>query len=139
MRESSNTKDRERSERDSEIMELYRQLGILNLSLDTVYVIVIAILLNIEFIKWSIIGTLDKINNTKNAEKIGDLSEVPKMSNLMFIYATGIFLLINFSAFKNSVSSEETAKREKCKAWKAFLSSLLIFIATGLTRDNLEL
>lgn len=128
------------SQSDSEtIDELYEQLGIINLSIDTIFVIVAAISLNIKFLIWSKIGILDKINNTKNAEKVGDLSELPKIANLMYIYATGIFLLINYSQFQNISSLKETTKRQKCKVWKAFLSSLLIFIATGLTRDNLEI
>ena len=120
------------------IDELYEQLGIINLSIDTIFVIVAAISLNIKFLIWSKIGILDKINNTKNAEKVGDLSELPKIANLMYIYATGIFLLINYSEFQNISSLEGSTKKERCKGFKAFLSSLLIFIATGLTRDNLE-
>ena len=132
--------DNNKAQRNSQtVNELYEQLGILNLSIDTIFVIVIAISLNIKFLIWSKIGVLDKINNTKNAEKIGDLSELPKVANLMYIYATGIFLLINYSQLQNISSLKETTKRQECKAWKAFLSSLLIFISTGLTRDNLEI
>lgn len=59
-----------------DINDLYRQLYILNLSLETIYIIIIAIFLNIEFIKWSRIKILDSINNTKNLEKVGDLSGI---------------------------------------------------------------
>ena len=95
-----------------DINDLYRQLYILNLSLETIYIIIIAIFLNIEFIKWSRIKILDSI--------------------------TGVFLLINYSEFQNISSLEGSTKKERCKGFKAFLSSLLIFIATGLTKDNLE-
>ena len=61
-----------------DINDLYRQLYILNLSLENIYIIIIAIFLNIEFIKWSRIKILDSINNTKNLEKVGDLSDYPK-------------------------------------------------------------
>lgn len=121
-----------------DINDLYRQLYILNLSLETIYIVIIAIFLNIEFIKWSRIKILDSINNTKNLEKVGDLSDYPKISNLIYIYVTGVFLLINYSEFQNISSLEESTKKERCKGFKAFLSSLLIFIATGLTKDNLE-
>ena len=121
-----------------DINDLYRQLYILNLSLETIYIVIIAIFLNIEFIKWSRIKILDSINNTKNLEKVGDLSDYPKISNLIYIYATGVFLLINYSEFPNISSLEGSTKKERCKGFKAFLSSLLIFIATGLTKDNLE-
>ena len=121
-----------------DINDLYRQLYILNLSLETIYIVIIAIFLNIEFIKWSRIKILDSINNTKNLEKVGDLSDYPKISNLIYIYATGVFLLINYSEFQNISSLEGSTKKERCKGFKAFLSSLLIFIATGLTKDNLE-
>ena len=79
-------------ENSEDIHDLYRQLYILNLSLETIYIIIIAIFLNIEFIKWSRIKILDSINNTKNLEKVGDLSDYPKISNLIYIYATGVFL-----------------------------------------------
>ena len=134
-----NNMNNEAQNNSETIYELYEQLGIINLSIDTIFVIVAAISLNIKFLMWSKVGILDKINNTKNAEEIGDLSELPKVANLMYIYATGIFLLINYSNFQNVSSLKETTKRQECKAWKAFLSSLLIFIATGLTKDNLEI
>ena len=79
-----------------DINDLYRQLYILNLSLETIYIVIIAIFLNIEFIKWSRIKILDSINNTKNLEKVGYLIDYPKISNLIYIYATGVFLLINY-------------------------------------------
>ncbi|MCI6188864.1 MAG: hypothetical protein MR691_02810 [Clostridium sp.] len=138
MKERDNINNKAQNNSET-IDELYEQLGIINLSIDTIFVIVAAISLNIKFLIWSKVGVLDKINNTKNAEEIGDLSELPKVANLMYIYATGIFLLINYSQFKNVSSLKETTKRQKCKAWKAFLSSLFIFIATGLTKDNLEI
>lgn len=134
-----NNMNNEAQNNSETIYELYEQLGIINLSIDTIFVIVAAISLNIKFLTWSKVGVLDKINNTKNAKEIGDLSELPKVANLMYIYATGIFLLINYSNFQNISSLKETTKRQECKAWKAFLSSLLIFIATGLTKDNLEI
>lgn len=134
-----NNMNNEAQNNSETIYELYEQLGIINLSIDTIFVIVAAISLNIKFLMWSKVGVLDKINNTKNAKEIGDLSELPKVANLMYIYATGIFLLINYSNFQNISSLKETTKRQECKAWKAFLSSLLIFIATGLTKDNLEI
>ena len=137
MKERDNINNKAQNNSET-IDELYEQLGIINLSIDTIFVIVAAISLNIKFLIWSKVGILDKINNTKNAEKIGDLSELPKVANLMYIYATGIFLLINYSQFQNISSLKETTKRQKCKVWKAFLSSLFIFIATGLTKDNLE-
>ena len=59
-----------------------------------------------------------------------------KLVKIEFYPLGGVTILdlpINISLLK------ETTKRQKCKAWKAFLSSLFIFIATGLTKDNLEI
>lgn len=94
MKERDNINNKAQNNSET-VDELYEQLGIINLSIDTIFVIVAAISLNIKFLIWSKVGILDKINNTKNAEKIGDLSELPRVANLMYIYATGIFLLIN--------------------------------------------
>ncbi len=59
----------------------------------------------------------------------------------MFIYSTGVFLNINYKGLEDArrASRETNDKRAVIRAWKSFLSSLLIFIATAISRDNLEL
>ena len=73
MKERDNINNKAQNNSET-VDELYEQLGIINLSIDTIFVIVAAISLNIKFLIWSKVGILDKINNTKNAEKIFNFS-----------------------------------------------------------------
>ncbi|MGG7177671.1 hypothetical protein ACQPU1_08770 [Clostridium paraputrificum] len=119
---------------------LLEELDILNLSLDTIYVIAIAVVMNIEFVKVSRDRVLDQLNNTNISESEPDVTHWPRVTNLMFLYATGIFLTINLQAYLKvlELPEDQVTQKEKNRAWKAFISSFLIYIATCLSRANLE-
>ena len=119
---------------------LLDELEILNLSLDTIYVVAIALFMNIEFLKVSRDRILDQLNNTNISESEPDVTHWPRITNLMYVYATGIFLSINLQAYLKvlELPEDEVTPKEKNRAWKAFISSFLIYIATCLSRANLE-
>lgn len=121
--------------------ELLSQLGTLNLSIDTVYIIVLATLLNLYYLYSLRAGVSDKLFNTNESENFIDTKNFPRITNAMFLYSTGVFLNINYKGLEDArrVSRETNDKRAVIRAWKSFLSSLLIFIATAISRDNLEL
>ncbi|WP_368244048.1 hypothetical protein [Clostridium tertium] len=121
--------------------ELLSQLGTLNLSIDTVYIIVLATLLNLYYLYSLRAGVSDQLFNTNESENFIDTKNFPRITNAMFLYSTGVFLNINYKGLEDArrVSRETNDKRAVIRAWKAFLSSLLIFIATAISRDNLEL
>lgn len=121
--------------------ELLKQLDILNLSYNTLHVILLAVTLNINYVKWERARLLDEINKTDLSKRLPDLSDTPRITNMMFLYTSGVFLDINYNEYKkvSNVKGKNRSLRAIKRAWKSFLSSLLVFIATTISRDNLEL
>ena len=58
----------------------------------------------------------------------------------MFLYATAIFLEINYSNYEklDSVQGEQRDTKAINTAYRAFFSTLLVLIATAMSRSNLE-
>lgn len=140
---SENLEDEEGStSSNSEIdSELIRQLGVLNLSINTIYIIVLAIFMNINYLYISRGRLLDEINGTNYMENAPDVSDAPRIANKLFLYATGVFLEINFEQLQvvSSVTGEDRDEQAIMNANNNLLSSLLIFIATGISHNTLNL
>ena len=140
---SENLEDEEGStSSNSEIdSELIRQLGVLNLSINTIYIIVLAIFMNINYLYDSRGRLLDEINGTNYMENAPDVSDAPRIANKLFLYATGVFLEINFEQLQvvSSVTGEGRDEKAIMNASNNLLSSLLIFIATGISHNTLNL
>lgn len=121
--------------------ELIRQLGVLNLSINTIYIIVLAIFMNINYLYDSRGRLLDEINGTNYMENAPDVSDAPRIANKLFLYATGVFLEINFEQLQvvSSVTGEDRDEKAIMNASNNLLSSLLIFIATGISHNTLNL
>ena len=140
---SENLEDEEGStSSNSEIdSELIRQLGVLNLSINTIYIIVLAIFMNINYLYISRGRLLDEINGTNYMENAPDVSDAPRIANKLFLYATGVFLEINFEQLQvaSSVTGEGRDEQAIMNASNNLLSSLLIFIATGISHNTLNL
>lgn len=121
--------------------ELLSQLGTLNLSIDTLYIIILATLLNLYYLYSLRAGVSDQLFDTNESENFIDTKNFPRITNAMFLYSTGAFLNINYRGLEEArrASRETNDKRAVIRAWKSFLASLLIFIATAISRDNLEL
>ena len=91
-RDSNNIdKDNNTNEDSSDINELFKELNILNISFGGILLVLVGIVISIQYLLWSRIGVLDKINNTNNAQQIGDLSDSPKISNKLYLISTIIF------------------------------------------------
>lgn len=120
--------------------ELMKQLAVLNLTIDTLQIILLAIFLNINFVKGEKAKLLDQINNTNFSKSLPDLTDTPRITNLMFIYAGGVFLEINYNSYKEAVAAKGKNRNIKTirMAWKRVLSSILGFIAAIIGRDNIE-
>lgn len=140
--ESKNDNNTTDASTESEIdyEALIAQVNQLNLSFDTLLIILTAILLNIYYVYYTRTQVLDTLNNTKCAECLIDGTKIPKISNTMFLYATGIFLEINYSNYEklNLVQGEDRDTSAINKAYRAFFSTLLVLIATAMSRSNLE-
>ncbi len=140
-KESSNNATSDSTGNQVDYEALIEQINQLNLSFDTLLVILLAVLLNIYYVYYTRTQTLDTLNNTKYADLLIDGSKIPRISNAMFLYATGIFLQINYSNYErlNSVQGEERDARAINTAYRAFFSTLLVLIATAMSRSNLEI
>ncbi|WP_195265109.1 hypothetical protein [Clostridium sp. 1001275B_160808_H3] len=121
--------------------ELFSQLKTLNLSIDTLYIIILATFLNLYYLYSLKAQVSDQLFNTNESDQFIDTKNFPKITNAMFLYSTGIFLDINYKGLEEAkiASRQSNDKRGIIKAWKSFLSSLLVFLATAISRDNLEL
>lgn len=138
---SSNSKTTDDStENEINYEALIAQVNQLNLSFDTLLVILTAILLNIYYVYYTRTQVLDTINNTKCAELLIDGTKIPRISNAMFLYATAIFLEINYSNYEklDSVQGEQRDAKAINTAYRSFFSTLLVLIATAMSRSNLE-
>ena len=136
-KEKSSSSDTSSSSTESKVN--YEEL-IAQISFDTLLIILTAILLNIYYVYYTRTQALDTLNNTKYADLLIDGTKLPRITNAMFLYATAIFLEINYSNYENlnSVQGEERNCKEINKAYRTFFSTLLVLIATAMSRSNLE-
>lgn len=128
------------AETEPSMDELLNELETLDLSMDTILVFILAIALNYYYVYYSKVQVLDQLNNTNFADSLFDASKIPRIANAMIIYGSGIFLEINYRSFVE-VSSVKVKDRDEnaiAKAYRAFFSSILVFIAAAISRTNLE-
>ena len=121
--------------------ELLKELGIINLSLETVKVIVFATLLNLYYVYSLKAQTIDALCDTDLSSNFGDTTNFPRITNDIFLYTTGVFLTLNYTLFQESVSEhkDDLDNKEVGSARRSFLASLFTFLAVTLSRNNLEL
>ena len=134
-----NNDDQNQKNNESSVSEeeLFKQLNILNISYDSLLLILVAIILNIEFVSGERAKLLDQLNNTNISDSLPDLSRIPIISNEIFLLVTSIFLFINYDAYETSIE-DEVSQRDQIKAFRAFISSFLVLVATSISRGNLE-
>ena len=137
MEKSNNDQNHKNNESSVSEEELFKQLNILNISYDSLLLILIAVILNIEFVSGERAKLLDQLNNTNISDSLPDLSRIPIISNEIFLLVTSIFLFINYDAYETSIE-DEVSQRDQIKAFRAFISSFLILVATSISRGNLE-
>ena len=137
MKENNNNQKEVNNESSVSEEELFKQLNILNISYDSLLLILLAIILNIEFVSGDRTKLLDQLNNTNISDSLPDLSRIPIISNEIFLLVTSIFLFINYDAYETAIE-DDVSQKDQCKAFRAFISSFLILVATSITSGNLE-
>ena len=137
MEKSDNAPNNKSNESSVSREELFKQLNILNISYDSLLLILVAVILNIEFVSGERIKILDKLNNTNISDSLPDLSRIPIISNEIFLLVTSIFLFINYDAYETAIE-DDVSQKDQSKAFRAFISSFLILVATSISRGNLE-
>lgn len=121
--------------------ELLKELGIINLSLETVQVIVFATLLNLYYVYSLRAQTIDALCNTDLSDNFIDTTNFPRITNDIFLYTTGVFLILNYTLFQEIACEhkDDLDNKEVGAARRSFLASLFTFLAVTLSRNNLEL
>lgn len=119
---------------------LIAQLDILNLTINTLDLSLLALVMNIRYAKWQRVKLLDAINKTNLAKEWPDLSNTLKITNKIFIYTSGVFLTIDNNAFIkiSSVKGKDRNIKGIRRAARIVISSLLSFISTVMTTGNIE-
>ena len=132
-RDSNNIdKDNNTNEDSSDINELFKELNILNISFGGILLVLVGIVISIQYLLWSRIGVLDKINNTNNAQQIGDLSESPKISNKLYLISTIIFTFIIYYQYREQILEYPSQMDESAisDAYNQYVSIILILMGT---------
>lgn len=121
--------------------ELLKELGIINLSLETVQVIVFATLLNLYYVYSLRAQTIDALCDTDLSNNFIDTTNFPRITNDIFLYTTGVFLTLNYTLFQEIACEhkDDLDNKEVGAARRSFLASLFTFLAVTLSRNNLEL
>lgn len=117
--------------------ELLKQLNILNISYNGLLMILFAIFLNIQYVGGERTKVLDKLNNTNISECLPDLNDLRKISNEIFLFVTTIFLFINYDGYETALENEASPKEQRI-AFKSFISTFLVLVATSISKTNLE-
>lgn len=121
--------------------DLLEQLGISNLTIDLVIIVIFATFLNLYVESSSKAKTLDELFNTNFRENFIDTTNFPSIINSIFLFTSGVFLILNYTLLQESKYKHrnDCNNKEVVSAWKDFLSSLFVFLSVVISRDNLEL
>lgn len=121
--------------------ELLEELGTINLSIDLVTIIVIATILNLYYVHSLKAQTLDELFNTNLKDNFIDTTNFPRITNSMFLFTTGMFLILNYTLLQENKCEHKNdfSNKEVVSSYKSFLASLFTFLAVIISRDNLEL
>ncbi|MGG7143069.1 hypothetical protein ACQPVP_06345 [Clostridium nigeriense] len=121
--------------------ELLEELGIIDLSIDLVTIIVIATILNLYYVHSLKAQILDELFNTDFKENFIDTTSFPRLTNTMFLFTTGMFLILNYTLLQESKMEHinDCNNKEVISSYKSFLASIFTFLAVTISRDNLEI
>ena len=143
-RESESTTEDTEEGRTSETPtkeELFEDLGIINLSIDLVTIVVIATILNLYYVYSLKAQTLDELFDTNCKENFIDTTNFPRITNDMFLFTTGTFLILNYTLLQKNKCEHrnECNNKDVVSSYKSFLASLFTFLAVTISRDNLDI
>ena len=84
---------------------------------------------------------LDELFDTDCKNNFIDTTDFPKITNTMFLFTTGMFLILNYTILQKVKCEHKNDfnNKEVVSSYKSFLASLFTFLAVIISRDNLEL
>ena len=120
--------------------KLQKQLGILNLALIALFAAMYSIILNINFVWAQRITVLDKINNTNYSDVLPDLSDTPKKTNTLFLFAICIYTAILWQAYIESANDNSENRDEKLISdnYNKVIAILLFLLGTTINLQVLN-
>lgn len=120
--------------------ELFKELGTLNLSIDLITIIIFATLMNLYYVNSLKAENLDELFNTNFKDNFVDTTKFPRLINTIFLFTTGIFLILNYTLLQENKCEhkDDCNNKEVVSSYKAFLATLFTFLAVIISRDNLE-
>ena len=125
---------------DEEKNQLIKQIGITNLSEFGIILIIYASILNILYLEWQKVKISDQLNSTNYADTLQDLTEVPKGTNIIYLFVIAIFTGILFDNYKTALSQtgENRSEEEIRNTYKNFIAILLILLGTTMNFEVLN-
>ena len=125
---------------DEEKNQLIKQIGITNLSEFGIILIIYASILNILYLEWQKVKISDQLNSTNYADTLQDLTEVPKGTNIIYLFVIAIFTGILFDNYKTALSQtgENRNEKEIRDTYKNFIAILLILLGTTMNFEVLN-
>lgn len=125
---------------DEERDELISQLAITNLSIVLLFIIIYAVIISVQYLEWEKAQILDQINSTNYSEELQDLSGVPRISNILYLFVTSIFTGITFNSYREAQSKvgEDRDEQEIRNTYKRVISILLVLLGTTINTEILN-
>jgi len=120
--------------------ELFKELGVLNLSTELITIIIFATFLNLYYVNSLKAQTLDELFGTNFKEDFIDTTNFPRLVNTIFLFTTGVFLVLNYTLLQDNKCEHKNDcnNKEVVSSYKSFLATLFTFLAVTISRDNLE-
>lgn len=122
-----NRKDKEKA--DS------KQIYKLILSKYAAYIVLLAVILNIKYLNWNITKETDRVQNT-NYSQNSDLSQIPKVSNKLYLISAIIIVIILYDTYKNVLNwynKGEASLNEVNTAEGNLQAIMLVLVATTIS------
>lgn len=107
------------------------------MTLGNIAIIVVAIIINVYYINVEKIKTLDSIYSTNNSQYYPDVSVIPKIASVMFLYVAIIFVIMNYKNYEINISQESIKEEEDIEsAYNSLLASFFALAAAIITYYN---
>lgn len=114
---------------------LFKQLGIINLSQETILIVMITLILNYINVSKLKAQLVDVIYDTDYAKTLPDTKQIPLITSILIVYATYIFLLIAYNALQDGITGKNK-KATKDRNLKTRAIKSTVFTSTTSSKRH---